>query len=62
MHKCNQPDKGSNGAINAKSPQVWSHFQRLKLRMLIPRCQCLRLQTEKERHYQLQVLVWAEGT
>lgn len=42
MEKCNKSDKGSkqehelhpvicNGAINAKSPQVWTHFQRLKL-------------------------------
>lgn len=44
MHKCNKSDKGSkqehklhpvicNGTTNAKSPQVWTHFQRLKLSM-----------------------------
>lgn len=73
MHKCNKSDKGSNpeskihplicnSAINAQSPQVWTHFQRLRLRMLIPRGWCLRLHPEKESHYQLHVLVGAEGT
>lgn len=67
MHKCNISDKASkqeskprpvicNGAINAKSPQVQTHFQRLKLSVRIPRAW-----SQIKTHDQLHILLWEEG-
>lgn len=72
MHKCNKSDKGSKQ--EHKLHQLFAMVP-LMLNLLksgptfrgsswvcrIPRAWCLLLEPEKESHYQLHVLVWAEG-